>query len=57
MSKSEIVERAKKLQNEKIPYLVSIASALITYEIKITDVPVLLDDYAPVDDLIKLAIE
>jgi spermidine synthase len=57
LSKKEIIERAKKLQNEKIPYLVPIASALITYEMKITDVPVLLDDYAPVDDLIKLAID
>ncbi|MGC9003993.1 MAG: spermidine synthase [bacterium] len=57
IGKMEIVEKAKRLQQEKIPYLVSIASSLLTYDVKITDVPVLLDDYAPVDDLIKLAID
>lgn len=57
MSKTQIVEGAKKLQKGIIPYLTSIASALITSEITITDVPLLLDDYAPVDDLIKLAID
>jgi len=57
LAKSQIVEGAKKLQKEITPSLVSIASALITSEIKITDVPLLSDDYAPVDDLIKLAID
>lgn len=57
LSKAQIVEGAKKLQKDITPYLVSIASALITSDIKITDVPLLLDDYAPVDDLIKLAID
>ncbi len=57
LSKSQIVDRARKLQKDIIPFLTSIASALITSEIWTADVPLLLDDYAPVDDLIKVAID
>lgn len=57
LSKSQIVEGAKKLQKNITPYLTTIAQALLTSELNTTDVPLLLDDYAPVDDLIKLAID
>lgn len=57
VSKAKIVEGAKKLQNPLIPQLTTIASALLTSPPDIRDVPVLSDNYAPVDDLIKLVIE
>lgn len=57
LAKNQIIEGAKKLRNNIIPYIVSIAEAMLTYDLKISDVPTLLDDYAPVDDLIKVTIE
>ncbi len=55
-SKEQLIGQAQGLQGKAVkdPYLVKRASAIHLKEIPTSDVPVLTDDYAPVDALIHL---
>lgn len=54
LSRSQVIQRAAKLKNPRIPYLPSIAAALVPSGLQVADVPLLSDDYAPVNNLVPV---
>jgi spermidine synthase len=54
LSRDEVIRRAASLKNPRIPDFPSIAAALVPGELPLADVPVLSDDYAPVNNLVPL---
>jgi spermidine synthase len=54
LSPSEVARRAARLKNSRLPHLERIAAALLTTELAAADVPLLTDDFAPVNNLVPV---
>jgi spermidine synthase len=54
LSREEVIQRAAKLKNPRIPFFSSIAASLVTTTLQVADVPLLSDDYAPVNNLVPV---
>jgi spermidine synthase len=54
LSRNEVIRRAASLKNARTPFLSSIAAALVTTSLQVADVPILSDDYAPVNNLVPV---
>jgi len=54
LSAAEVERRAARLKNPRLPYLDQIAAAYHAAELPTRDVPLLTDDFAPVDNLVPI---